>query len=152
MLRAHGWGSWAVGSPWTAGVRCCNSLTVERASGFLARACRDLSALPVLLGGGLLGELEQVAGDPGQGVADLSGGDVEELAAVVDAVDALVCEVVVEAGLHAYRVLGEEQGVDVEVEWNGGVAELLDPVHRLEAAGMPILTMRLPEEPMLEMT
>ena len=93
-----------------------------------------LEALVVLVGGRFLGELQQVAGDLGEGVADFGGGGVEELSAGVDAVDSFVREVMVKAGLDADGVFREEQGVDVEVEWDGGVAEFFDPLHGFESA------------------
>ena len=63
-----------------------------------------------------------------------AGGSVEEFAPRVDTVDAFVCEAVVQLSFDTYGIVGEEQGVDIEVERHGRVSEFADAIHGVEAA------------------
>src|SRR5699024_1006200 len=76
---------------------------------------------------------------------DIRRGDSEELLALVDLVDPLVSELAVERSFDAYRILGEEHGVDVEGERYGSVTHLSHSVHRLQATGHTDLHDTFPE-------
>nr|WP_240157374.1 hypothetical protein [Pseudonocardia broussonetiae] len=75
------------------------------------------------------------AGGAGEEVTDLGGGGAEELAVLVDLVQAALGEVGVQASFEADGVVAEDEGVDVEAERDGGVAELADAVHGVQTAG-----------------
>ena len=40
----------------------------------------------------------------------------------------------VQLSFDAYGIVGEEQGVDIEVEWHGRISEFADTIHGVEAA------------------
>lgn len=106
----------------------------QAASSALSGCACFFETEPILLRFWFFGELEEVSGDVLEGVSDLCGGCVEELAPRIDAVDAFGCEAVVKLGFDSHCIVGEEQGVDIEVEWHGRVSELADAVHGVEAA------------------
>lgn len=95
---------------------------------------RLFEAESILLRLWFFGEFEEVSGDVFEGFSNLCGGSVEEFAPRVDAVDAFVCEAVVQLSFDAYGIVREEQGVDIEVEWHGRVSEFTDTIHGVEAA------------------
>ena len=83
---------------------------------------RLFEAEAILLRLWFFGEFEEVSGDVFEGFSTLCGGSVKELAPCVDAVDAFVCEAVVQLSFDAYSVIGEEQGMDIKLEWHRRIA------------------------------
>ena len=94
-----------------------------------------LLALSPFEGFGFVDPFDDGGVQAGDDVADFGGAGAEELPAQVDQVEAPVGELVVQVGLQAYRVVAEDHGVHVIAERDGGITELTDPVHRVEAAG-----------------
>ena len=66
----------------------------------------------------MLVEFEKIARDLSQRNLDFGGRGVEVLSPQIDSVNSLVSESAVQLGLDAYCVIGEEQRMDVEAEWN----------------------------------
>jgi hypothetical protein len=75
------------------------------------------------------------SGGVGEQAADLAGCGAEELAMLVDLVDRPVGERSMEAAFQADGVVAEDEGVVVEAEGHGGVAEFADAVHRFQPSG-----------------
>ena len=97
-----------------------------------SRCTRFFEAESILFRFWFFGEFEEVSCDVFEDFSNLCGGGVKELAPGVDAVDAFGCEAVVQLGFDAYSVIGEEQGMDIEVEWHGCVSEFTDTIQRDE--------------------
>lgn len=102
-------------------------------------------ALEILRRLSVLDELQQVSDLGGKDIPDLGRRREEELSARVGEVHPPAGEVLVKFGLQGDGVLGEEQSVDVESEWNRGVTQLMDSVERLETTRQPDLDNELAE-------
>ena len=113
---------------------------------------RLFEAESILLRLWFFGEFEEVSGDVFEGFSNLCGGSVEEFAPRVDAVDAFVCEAVVQLSFDAYGTSEKNRAWTSKL--NGTDAS---PSSRTRSMGsrrrvMPILTIRSPKDPMFEMT
>ena len=94
-----------------------------------------LLALSPFEGFGFVDPFDDGGVQAGEDVADFGGAGAEELAAQVDQVEPPVGELVVQVGFQADGVVAEDHGVHVVAERHGGIAELADPVHGIQAAG-----------------
>lgn len=104
-----------------------------------------LQALVVLQRLGLLIEGQELARQVHQVLLRIGRSDVEELAAKVHPVYALVRQPLVHLALDAHCVVRKKQRVNVEVEWHRGVAQFPDPVHWVQAASHADLDYSLPK-------
>jgi hypothetical protein len=109
-------------------------------------------ALPVFERFRKLVVFQELASELGEENLHLRRSRPEELAPEVDSIEAPVGEASVELRLDTDRVLREEQCMDVELEWNRGIAEFADAVTRFQRRVMPILTTWSPNDPMFEIT
>lgn len=112
-----------------------------------SRCTRFIKAESILLRFWFFGEFEEVSSDVFKDFSNLCGGGVKEFTPRIDAVDAFGCEAVVQLSFDAYGIVGEEQGVDIEVEWHGRISEFTNTIHGVKAACHTDLDHTLAEGP-----